>query len=137
MKILQENDIAPDFKLESTENKEVSLSDFAGKNIVLYFYPKDATAGCTIEANDFNKYIDEFHQFDCLVLGISRDNITSHKKFITAQCLAFPLLSDPEGEVNLATEASIPCAIYSFISASIFLSHDSNIVRLCSIDPAV
>lgn len=97
--MLKENDIAPDFKLESTEYKEVSLSDFAGKNIVLYFYPKDATPGCTIEANDFNKHLDEFRKFDCVVLGISRDNVASHKKFIAAQCLAFPLLSDPEGEV--------------------------------------
>ncbi len=79
---------------------EVSLSDFKGKkNVVLYFYPKDNTPGCTQEACDFRDHLTRAQNQDTVVLGISRDSLKSHVKFSEKYQLPFPLLSDPEGEV--------------------------------------
>ncbi len=90
--------LAPSFTLESDEG-EISLAELKGKNVVLYFYPKDDTPGCTIEAQDFTKKIKEFEKLDCVVLGVSKDNVKSHCNFISKYNLAFNLLSDVEGEV--------------------------------------
>ncbi|MBM5782825.1 MAG: thioredoxin-dependent thiol peroxidase [Pelagibacterales bacterium] len=89
---------APTFVLESDEG-EISLSDLTGQNVVLYFYPKDDTPGCTIEAQDFTKRIKDFEKQNCVVLGISKDTVKSHCKFVEKYNLAFNLLSDIEGEV--------------------------------------
>jgi peroxiredoxin Q/BCP len=97
--MLQKGDKAPDFKLESTEGKTVSLKDYKGKNIVLYFYPKDNTPGCTKEACSFRDNIESFNSKDTVILGVSPDKIASHHRFIEKQSLNFPLLSDPEHEV--------------------------------------
>ncbi len=88
---------APLFSLHSDEG-EISLLDLKGKNVVLYFYPKDDTPGCTIEAQDFTKKIKEFEKLDCVVLGISKDSVKSHCNFINKYNLAFNLLSDTDGE---------------------------------------
>lgn len=90
---------APLFALNSDEGTEISLSELKGKNVVLYFYPKDDTPGCTIEAQDFTKKIKEFEKLNCLVLGISKDNVASHCKFIEKFDLAFNLLADESAEV--------------------------------------
>lgn len=90
---------APDFTLETVDGKKVSLSDFIGKNVVVYFYPKDNTPGCTTEACDFRDHHEEFQQLDTVILGISRDSVKSHEKFIAKYHLPFILLSDPEGKV--------------------------------------
>lgn len=90
---------APDFILGGSDGKNHSLSDYNGKNIVLYFYPKDNTPGCTLEAQDFRDNIEAFKELDAVVLGVSRDSISSHEKFITKQCLPFVLLSDNEETV--------------------------------------
>ena len=90
---------APNFSLPSDENEIISLADLKGKNVVLYFYPKDDTPGCTIEAQDFAKRIAEFEKLDCVVLGVSKDSIKSHCKFIEKYDLSFNLLSDETGEV--------------------------------------
>ena len=87
---------APDFSLIGSDGKTHSLSDYNGKNIVLYFYPKDNTPGCTLEAQAFRDNIDTFNQLNTVVLGISRDSLSSHEKFITKQCLPYILLSDNE-----------------------------------------
>ena len=89
---------APLFSLASDEG-EISLADLKGKNVVLYFYPKDDTPGCTIEAQDFTKKIKEFEKLDCIILGISKDSVKSHCNFINKYNLAFNLLSDVNGEV--------------------------------------
>ena len=89
---------APEFNLISDEG-EIALSELKGQNVVLYFYPKDDTPGCTIEAQDFTKKIKEFEKLDCVVLGVSRDNIKSHCNFISKYNLAFNLLSDLDGEI--------------------------------------
>ncbi len=89
---------APLFSLASDED-EISLTDLKGKNVVLYFYPKDNTPGCTIEAQDFTKKIKEFEKLDCVVLGVSQDSIKSHCNFISKYDLAFNLLADTDGSV--------------------------------------
>ncbi|HAT4284066.1 TPA: peroxiredoxin [Clostridium perfringens] len=93
------NKLAPDFKLMGSDGKEHSLSDYKGKNIVLYFYPKDNTAGCTTEACDFRDNIQSFHDLNAIILGVSRDSLASHDKFITKLSLPFVLLSDPDETV--------------------------------------
>lgn len=93
------NKLAPDFKLIGSDGKEHSLSDYKGKNIVLYFYPKDNTAGCTTEACDFRDNMQNFSDLDAIILGVSRDSLASHDKFITKLSLPFVLLSDPDETV--------------------------------------
>ncbi|MGN1386014.1 MAG: thioredoxin-dependent thiol peroxidase [Bacillus sp. (in: firmicutes)] len=89
---------APNFTLPSNEGKVVSLSDFIGKNIVLYFYPKDMTPGCTTEACDFRDSYQWFEDEDTVVLGVSPDPISRHEKFIEKYGLPFLLLSDENQE---------------------------------------
>ncbi len=90
---------APAFTLESSEGGKVALKDFAGKSLVIYFYPKDNTPGCTLEAQDFQKASPQFRKRNAAVIGVSRDSIDSHCKFAEKYALGFPLLSDPEHEV--------------------------------------
>ena len=97
--MVEEGKKAPAFTLESSEGGEVSLKDYAGKWVVLYFYPRDNTPGCTTEAQDFRDAADELAARDAVVLGVSKDSIASHQKFAAKHDLRFPLLSDPEGEV--------------------------------------
>ena len=85
---------APSFKLKSTNDKVVYLKSIKSSYIVLYFYPKDDTPGCTIETNDFNKLLKKFKKLDCKVYGISKDDIKSHKKFKTKYKINFDLLAD-------------------------------------------
>jgi peroxiredoxin Q/BCP len=89
---------APLFVLQSDEGSEIALDDLKGKNVVLYFYPKDDTPGCTIEAQDFTKKIKEFEKLDCIILGVSKDNVESHCHFIEKYALTFNLLADETGE---------------------------------------
>ena len=90
------NSKAPSFSLPSTSNNEYSLKDSLGKYIVLYFYPKDDTPGCTIETNDFNKLLPKFKKLNCEILGISKDNLKSHNKFRDKYKIKFDLLADEE-----------------------------------------
>ncbi|WP_044641067.1 thioredoxin-dependent thiol peroxidase [Risungbinella massiliensis] len=97
--MVQVGEHVPDFTLASTEGKEVSLSNFRGKNVVLYFYPKDNTPGCTTESCDFRDAYEQFQNLNTVILGISRDSIKSHEKFIEKYQLPFALLSDPDAKV--------------------------------------
>ena len=85
---------APNFKLNSTSDKIIELNKIKSKFVIIYFYPKDDTSGCTIETNDFNKLINKFKKFDCTILGISKDSLESHKKWSKKLKLKFELLSD-------------------------------------------
>ncbi|MDP4089843.1 MAG: thioredoxin-dependent thiol peroxidase [Bacillota bacterium] len=96
---LKEGIKAPDFVLPGSDNKEHSLKGYSDKKVVLYFYPKDNTPGCTLEAQAFRDNIEEFANLNAVVLGISRDTLVSHEKFITKQCLPFILLSDNDETV--------------------------------------
>jgi len=86
----------PEFNLAATAGKRVKLSDLTGKNIVLYFYPRDNTPGCTREGQDFRDHIDEFHSHDTIILGVSRDSVASHEKFKEKQRFPFDLLADED-----------------------------------------
>lgn len=90
---------APDFTLKETKGTVVSLSDFKGKNVVLYFYPKDMTPGCTTEACDFRDQNSRFEKLNTVVLGISPDPIEKHQKFAEKHTLPFTLLSDPDHQI--------------------------------------
>lgn len=90
---------APDFELESSLGEIIKLSDLKGSNVVIYFYPKDNTPGCTIEAQDFNKALDEFEENDTIILGVSKDSIKSHCNFSDKFDLKFSLLSDKDGQM--------------------------------------
>ena len=96
---------APDFKLPSTEGKTVSLKELKGKKVVLYFYPKDDTPGCTREACDFRDNLARVKSQGALVYGVSKDTIASHDKFREKYELPFPLLSDEGNETARAYEA--------------------------------
>lgn len=87
------------FKLPATGEQTISLSGLKGKNIVLYFYPKDNTSGCTREGQDFRDNIAKFKRQNCIILGVSRDTIRSHENFKTKQKFPFDLLSDTEEEL--------------------------------------
>lgn len=94
-KLLKEGLEAPEFTAESTEGKPISLKDLKGKTVVLYFYPKDSTPGCTREACSFNDALAKLQKRGAVVLGVSKDNLTSHENFKAKYGLRFPLLSDP------------------------------------------
>ena len=91
---IKENKIAPNFKLISTGNEIIELNKIKNKNIILYFYPKDDTPGCTIEAKDFSKLNNLIKKSNCLVFGVSKDTIESHLKFKKKYNIKFDLLSD-------------------------------------------
>ena len=88
------------FKLISTSDKIIELKKIKSKFIILYFYPKDDTSGCTIETNDFNKLLNKFKKYDCTILGISKDGLESHKKWSKKLKLKFDLLAD-ENKISL------------------------------------
>lgn len=91
---------APDFSLSSQEGKQVSLKDYRGKWVVLYFYPKDFTSGCTMEAHNFRRDQEEYARRNAVILGVSVDSAESHKKFCAKEGLNFKLLADTSHEVS-------------------------------------
>lgn len=93
---------APEFCLQNQDDKEVSLKDNSDKWIVLYFYPKDNTSGCTKEACDFTETFNDYKKLNAIVLGVSPDSTESHRRFIEKQNLGITLLSDPEKKVHKA-----------------------------------
>jgi peroxiredoxin Q/BCP len=97
--MLQEGQVAPDFTLKNDRDEEVKLSNFRGKNVVLYFYPKDNTSGCTKEACGFRDLNAEFDKLDTVILGVSPDGVKSHQNFSSKYELPFQLLSDENKEV--------------------------------------
>ncbi|MGD7035621.1 MAG: peroxiredoxin [Gammaproteobacteria bacterium HGW-Gammaproteobacteria-10] len=98
--MLEAQQKAPDFQSVNQYDQPVSLSDYLGKkNVVLYFYPKDDTPGCTIEANEFTQKASEFAEYDTVVIGVSKDNCESHRAFIDKFGLKVDLLADTSGEL--------------------------------------
>jgi len=93
---------APEFKLKNNEGKEVNLKDYRGKWVVLYFYPKDFTSGCTLEAKNFQRDIAEYEKANAVILGVSVDTVESHQGFCAKEGLNFKLLSDTEAKVSTA-----------------------------------
>lgn len=100
--MIEEGKPAPDFTLVADDGSTVSLKDFRGKKVVLYFYPKDDTPGCTVEACGFRDTLPDVRSAGAVVLGVSRDDTASHGKFKEKFHLNFPLLSDPDTKVHRA-----------------------------------
>lgn len=96
---------APKFKAIANGEKTIKLEDYKGSWLVLYFYPKDDTSGCTKEACGFNENIKQFEKLDANILGVSPDSVKSHEKFIAKYNLNFDLLSDPENEISQKYDA--------------------------------
>lgn len=100
MNMLSKNDTAPAFSSPNQDNQIINLSDFRNKNnVVLYFYSKDDTPGCTIEANDFTRLTDDFNQHETVVIGVSKDDCNSHQAFIEKFNLKVALLADTSGKI--------------------------------------
>ena len=91
---MKEKELAPNFKIPSSNNKEFELKKNKNKFLIIYFYPRDNTPGCTNEAKDFSKLYKEFKKLNCEIVGISKDSVESHKKFISKYKISFQLLSD-------------------------------------------
>ena len=124
-KDLQIGDAAPDFSLPADDGTTLSLRDFKGKKLVLYFYPKDDTPGCTTESCAFRDNLPLFEKLGVAVLGISKDSVASHTKFKTKFNLTFPLLSDEKGttceDYGVWTQKSMYGKTYMGIERSTFL----------------
>jgi peroxiredoxin Q/BCP len=128
-----EGDRAPDFEL-ATADGWVRLADFAGKTLVLYFYPKDDTSGCTREAQDFTALADDFAKAGATVIGVSKDTVEKHKKFAAKYDLGVTLASDPEGAAieryGSWTEKSLYGRKYMGIDRSTFLIKDGVVRKI-------
>lgn len=131
--MVSEEEEAPNFTLQADNGKDVSLSDYRGKKVVLYFYPKDDTPGCTTEAKAFRDSIDEFKSEDIVILGVSKDSIQSHQKFKNKYELPFTLLSDPEGKVlklyDVWKEKNLYGKTFMGTERSTFLIDEKGIVK--------
>ena len=108
---------APDFTLNSQEGKPVSLHDFKGKWVVLYFYPKDFTTGCTIEAHNFQRDLAQYEQKNAVIVGVSMQDEDSHQKFCTKEGLSFKLLADTKQEVSTQYDSVMNLAGVAKLSA--------------------
>ena len=100
MSKLNEGDIAPDFCLKNQDEEDICLKDFLGRNVVLYFYPKDNTPGCSMEAMTFTRYKEEFEKINTTIVGVSKDSCDSHRKFIENKNLNITLISDENKEIQ-------------------------------------
>jgi thioredoxin-dependent peroxiredoxin len=132
--LVEEGKPAPDFELESDEGATVRLSELRGKPVVLYFYPKDGTTGCTKQACGFRDAYREYEERGAVVLGVSPDDTGSHRKFKEKFSLPFPLLADPEHEVAEAYgawgEKNYAGRTYMGIIRSTFvIGPDGNVAR--------
>jgi peroxiredoxin Q/BCP len=133
--MIEEGKAAPAFTLRSAEGDKISLSGFAGKYLVVYFYPRDDTPGCTREAQAFNKALAKLAKLDAAVVGISKDSTETHCKFRDKYGLEFPLLSDPDakviekygawGEKNLYGKKSL-----GIIRSTVIVGPDGKIKRI-------
>ena len=129
---------APDFTLPSQEGSSVSLKDYRGSWVVLYFYPKDQTPGCTREARNFQLDLTKYAEHHAVVLGVSVDSIDSHKKFCTKEGLNFKLLSDGGGKVSDAYGSLTNFRVFKIADRHTFLiDPDGKAVKAyASVDPA-
>jgi len=116
-----EGSVAPDFTLPSQEGSSVSLKDYRGKWVVLYFYPKDQTPGCTREAHNFQADQAKYAQHDAVVLGVSIDSVDSHKKFCAKEGLNFKLLADTDHKVSDSYGSLTNLGLVKFANRHTFL----------------
>jgi peroxiredoxin Q/BCP len=130
---LKVGDKAPEFELPTNIGRTVSLKNLKGKNVVLYFYPKDSTPGCTLEARDFSANIEKFQEQNCEVIGVSKDSIKSHCSFVDKQGLSILLASDENNDVcekyGVWVEKNLYVKKYMGIERSTFLIDKSGVIR--------
>lgn len=110
---------APDFTLEDHNGQKVSLHDFAGRKTVLYFYPKDFTPQCTVQAKAFRAFFEEYARLGAVIIGISRDSVKSHAQFAAKYSLPFILLSDPELKAVKAYEVQRDSKLLGFLGLDV------------------
>ena len=131
--MVEEGKKAPAIKLKNQDGKTVSLNDFKDQNIVLYFYPKDDTSGCTLEACNFRDEFPKFGKLDAVILGVSPDSVESHKKFADKFNLPFDLLSDDNKEVvnkyDVWKEKSMYGRKYMGVVRSTFIIDKNKVIR--------
>ncbi|MEA3001268.1 MAG: thioredoxin-dependent peroxiredoxin [Sphingomonadales bacterium] len=131
--MVNEGDPVPDVRMEGAEGKPVSPADFKGQKLVLYFYPKDDTSGCTSEAKAFTALADEFHNAGTWILGVSKDDAKSHARFTGKYDLKVPLATDPDGSVCAAfgtwVEKSMYGRKYMGIERATFLVDRDGVVK--------
>ena len=120
---------APNFTLPSQEDKPVSLSDYKGKWVVLYFYPKDQTTGCTIEAHNFQRDMAKYDALNAVVLGVSLDTVDSHKGFCTKEGLNFRLLADTDAKVSKAYGSFMTSGDKQYATRNTFLIDPAGVIR--------
>ncbi len=114
----------PKFKANATSEKEISSADFENKNLVIYFYPKDSTPGCTTEGQDFRDNYKKFKKLNTEILGVSRDSIKSHENFKAKQSFPFELLSDPDETFDVLNMISMYGREYMGVDRSTFLINE-------------
>ena len=125
---------APAFNLESSDGGKVKLADLAGKPVVLYFYPRDNTPGCTVEAQDFQASLPAFTKLGAVVLGVRKDTIASHGKFRDKYALEFPLLTDADGKTMESYGAWGDKVLYGkkskgIIRSTVLIGKDGKVVK--------
>jgi thioredoxin-dependent peroxiredoxin len=120
---------APDFTLNSQENKPVSLHDFKGKWVVLYFYPKDFTSGCTVEAHNFQRDQAQYDAKNAVIIGVSMQDADSHQKFCTKEGLSFKLLADTDSHVSTTYDSVMNFGVTKLSARHTFLIDPSGTVQ--------
>jgi len=125
---------APDFTLNSQESKPVSLHDFKGKWVVLYFYPKDFTSGCTVEAHNFQRDLAQYEQKHAVIVGVSAQDEDSHQKFCTKEGLNFKLLADTKHDVSTLYDSVMNLGVAKLSARHTFLIDPDGVVRKVYLD---
>jgi peroxiredoxin Q/BCP len=120
---------APDFTLNSQEGKPVSLHDFKGKWVVLYFYPKDMTSGCTIEAHNFQRDLAKYDAKNAVILGVSMQDEKSHQEFCAKESLTFKLLADTNKEVSAKYDSVMNLGVAKLSARHTYLIDSNGVVR--------
>jgi peroxiredoxin Q/BCP len=123
------NSPAPAFKLQNQEGSPVSLDEFKGKWVVLYFYPKDMSSGCTIEAHNFQKDLEKYKQKNAVILGVSMDSVDSHKQFCAKESLNFKLLSDSDRTVSEKYGSVMDYQGQKYSARNTFLIDPAGVIR--------
>src|SRR5437867_3959136 len=120
---------APNFTLNSQDGKPLSLHDFRGKWVVLYFYPKDFTSGCTREAHNFQRDLTQYEQKNAIILGVSVQDEATHQKFCAKEGLSFKLLADTKYEVSSSYDSLVNLGVAKLSARHTFLIDPSGVVR--------
>jgi len=130
--------LAPEFTLNAQDGKPLSLRDFRGKWVVLYFYPKDFTSGCTKEARNFQRDLAQFEQKNAVILGVSGQDAATHEKFCAAEGLRFQLLADTNFELSMRYDSLLNLGVAKLSARHTFLIDPSGVIRKAylQVDPA-